>query len=435
MELIREALEEERKGILNIGGESAPRLSREEIKERVAGRVAGFERLLLQRVINATGVVLHTNLGRAPLGKLPWAASEACDGYLNLEFDLVQGARGERGRGILTLLRVALGAPAALIVNNNAAAILLTLSALVRGREVIISRGELVEIGDSFRIPEILALGETRIKEIGTTNRTHLSDYETGIGPDTAAILRVHRSNFKMVGFVASPEVSELSALARRRGILMVVDLGSGALLDTGSLGLQKEPTVREILDAGADVVSLSGDKLLGGPQAGIIAGREELVMQCRRHSLYRALRVGKLTLWVLQQVLLSYLGDNPVAGNPTWQMMALPEARIKRRAGALARQLTRILGEEKVEVATVHGDSAVGGGALPCETIPTWLLTLRPGKSGPSVMELSAGLRSWSPPIVTRSEDGRLVFDLRTVDPRDDRAVLAALVFQFKKG
>ncbi|MFS8665825.1 MAG: L-seryl-tRNA(Sec) selenium transferase, partial [Limnochordales bacterium] len=319
VDAVRAAVAEARQRILA----GAPPPDGPALAQRAAAHVHALRRRLLTPVINATGVVLHTNLGRAPLSRASIAAMEAvAAGYSNLEYEIETGRRGSRhvhGEALLTRLT---GAEAAMVVNNNAAAVLLVLSALAHGREVIISRGEMIEIGGAFRIPEVMAQSGCLLREVGTTNRTHRRDYEQAIGPQTAAILKVHPSNYRVVGFTASVSTRELAALARRHGLLLIEDLGSGVLLPTEGYGLAHEPTVQETVAAGADLVTFSGDKLLGGPQAGIIVGRRDLVERCRRHPLARAVRVDKLTLAALQATLQHYL-DGTVEEIPVYRMLA----------------------------------------------------------------------------------------------------------------
>ena len=365
-------------------------------------RAEALAATLLRPVINATGVLLHTNLGRAPTAPFP-ASSTAR--YASVELDLATGRRGSRDRGAAALLARAAGAQAATVVNNGAAAILLALSALAGGREVVVSRGELVEIGGGFRIPEVLAASGARMVEVGTTNRTRLEDYRSAIGPDTAATLKVHPSNYRIVGFTEETSVTALAAL----GVPVVADLGSG-LLDAGTpwLGgpqpwLAGEPGVRQSLAAGAALVTFSGDKLLGGPQAGIIAGAEDLVARCARHPLARALRPGGTVLAHLQATALAYLRGE-AATLPLWAMASRPVASLRARAEALG-------AGEVVDLAGVFG-----GGSQPGRDIPSAGVAI-PG-------DHTAALRSWDPPIVARVSEGMTVIDLRTVDPGDDEAV-----------
>jgi L-seryl-tRNA(Ser) seleniumtransferase len=352
----------------------------------------------LRRVLNATGVIVHTNLGRAPLAEAALAhVTSAARGYSNLEYDLDAGARGSRQAHVGELLRSLTGAEAALVVNNNAAAVLLALAALAEGREVIVSRGELIEIGDGFRIPEVLARSGARLCEVGTTNRTRASDYEQAIGPATAVLLRVHQSNFRVVGFTELPAVEELSRVARSHELVLVDDLGSGALLDLGD-----EPTARASLAAGADLVCFSGDKLLGGPQAGIVVGRADLVEQLRRHPLQRALRADKLTLAALEGTLRLALETPDEV--PVLRMLREPADSVRSRAERLA----ALVGGEVEETV-----ARAGGGALPLAELPSFACAVEE--------ELGGKLRTGEPPVVGIVRDGRLLLDCRTLT--DDEA------------
>ncbi len=360
----------------------------------------------LRPVLNATGVIVHTNLGRAPLAEEALRRVEAVGrGYSNLEYDLQTGTRGSRQDHLAALLRSLTGAEAALVVNNNAGAVLLALAALAEGREVLVSRGELVEIGGGFRIPDVLARSGARLVEVGTTNRTRIGDYEAAVGPDTAAILRVHPSNFRMVGFIERPPVRDLARLAERRGLALVDDLGSGAV---GPIG--DEPLARESVGEGAHVVTFSGDKLLGGPQAGIVAGRAELVEQLRRHPLQRALRADKLTLAALEGTLTAYRsGDDGAV--PVLRMIREPVHAVRARAERLA-ALTQ--GEVAETVARV------GGGALPLAEIESAACALPE--------ELACPLRTGDPPVVGVLRDGSLLLDCRTLEDSDVDEVAAAV-------
>ncbi len=378
----------------------------------------------LRRAINATGVIIHTNLGRAPLSDDAIAAMrEVAEGYSNLEYDLELGERGSRHEHVVGLLRAVTGAESGLVVNNNASALLLVLACLARGREVIISRGQLVEIGGGFRIPDVMRQSQADLVEVGTTNRTYASDYEAAISERTALLMRVHQSNFRQVGFVHQPSIDDLVEVGRRTGVPVVDDLGSGALLDTSRYGLDHEPMVQESIRAGADLVCFSGDKLLGGPQAGIIVGREDLVSRLRRHPLTRALRPGKLELAALGATLVHYLRGEAETEVPVWRMIAATPAQVEDRAQRLSSRLSDL----PLRFEVVDGHSAVGGGSLPGGTLPTRLLALVwPG--GPRPGELAHRLRRGDPPVVARVEKDRLVLDLRTVLPREDADLERAL-------
>jgi len=382
----------------------------------------------LRRVINATGVIVHTNLGRAPLSDAALRAVQAAaGGYSTLEFDLEAGKRGSRDAHAEDLLRRVTGAEAALVVNNNAAAVLLALSVVAgpsadhpSGRGVVISRGQLIEIGGGFRIPEVMAQGGARLVEVGTTNRTRLADYETAIAADTAAILRAHRSNFAIVGFTAEPTLAELAGLTHQHGLPLLDDLGSGALLDTSAFGLAPEPTVQASLSAGADLVMFSGDKLLGGPQAGILAGRAALIDRLRRHPFARAVRADKLCLAALSATLSHYLKGEALEAVPVWQMISRPLAEIEKKARRWAKKLAAAGLNSRV----IEGRSAVGGGSLPGETLPTMLLAIRVTSADNAL----ARLRACDPPIIARIEDNKIVLDPRTVLPRDEADLLSNL-------
>ena len=363
----------------------------------------------LHPVINATGVIVHTNLGRAPLSADAVAAvQEAAVGYSNLEYDLAAGERGSRTVHAAGQLQRLTGAEAALVVNNNAAAVLLMLTALCRGREVVISRGQLVEIGGGFRVPDVMAQSGAQLVEVGTTNRTHLRDYANAITENTAAILIAHHSNYKIIGFTTEPETAELAALAKERNILLLYDQGSGSLLDTEPYGLDPEPTITAALEAGVDVVAFSGDKLLGGPQAGILCGKAALIERLKKHPLARAVRADKMALAALAATLTHYLTGKAVKEIPVWQMIARPLEQLKLEAETLAARLQ----EMGVRAAVIEGQSTVGGGSLPGTSLPTYLVAVE----GDNLDRLSAALRANNPPIIGRIQDGRLLFDLRTV-------------------
>ncbi len=409
---------EEVRGEVRRGG---PVPDPEALAARLRARLEELFRPHLVGAINATGVVLHTNLGRAPLSARALARLQAvAAGYSNLEFDLEAGRRGHRTVHVRRLLTELTGAEDALVVNNNAAAVTLALRALCAGRRVLVSRGEAVEIGGRFRIPEVLAQSGAHLVEVGTTNRTYADDYRAAADEETAAILRVHRSNFRLEGFVHSPSRSELRRVADEHGLLFLEDLGSGSLLETTSLGLPPEPTVQEALAGGADLVFFSGDKLLGGPQAGLIVGRRDLVEALRRHPLTRALRVDKLTLAALEGTLLSYLEGKALEEIPIWRMLSTPPEALRRRARRWLRWVRKVGGKGEVRPCA----SAVGGGALPGADLPSFaLVLLHPRPEG-----VAWRLRLQSPPVVARLEGEALWFDPRTVLPEQEKAFRAAL-------
>ena len=375
----------------------------------------------LRRVINATGVILHTNLGRAPLA--PAAAERVArlsSGYTNLEYDLERGERGRRDVHAERLLCRLTGADAAIVVNNNAAATLLVLAALAAGREVIISRGELVEIGGGFRVPDVLAQSGAVLREVGTTNRTRLADYSAAIGDRTALILRVHPSNFRIEGFTERPSVADLAALSQRFQIPLAEDLGSGYLGDESTFvpALADEPRISSSIKAGVDVVMFSGDKLLGGPQAGIIAGRHALVTAIRRHPLMRALRVDKLTYAALEATLEEFAAGRAHSTVPVARMLSMTAGEIAPRARALADTLSA----HGLLATVADGVSAIGGGSAPGTSLPTCIVQIRHPSLSASALE--ARLRGSTPPVIARIEHDQLVIDLRTVDPADDVTV-----------
>ena len=384
----------------------------------------------LRSVINAAGVVLHTNLGRAPLGSAALDhLREVAATYSNLEFDIVQGVRGKRDVHVQRLFAQLFGSVvpepvSTVVVNNNAAAVLLGLNTLAEGGEVIVSRGELVEIGGSFRIPEVMAKSGALLREVGTTNRTRIGDYERAINEKTRLLLRVHRSNFQITGFTEQPGLSELVDLGRKRGIPVMEDLGSGALVDLRSLGISGEPGVADSLRAGVDVVTYSGDKLLGGPQAGMLSGHRELIARIRSNPLFRALRVDKLTYAALEATLFAYVRQDHDA-IPALRMLRLSREEIQRRAEAIKKTLQSEKGRLGMEM--VDGHSVIGGGAAPAASLPTRLLAVT--CAGLSADELAARLRACEPPVVARVEDGRLLLDLRTVFPEQDELLARALL------
>jgi L-seryl-tRNA(Ser) seleniumtransferase len=368
----------------------------------------------LQAVINATGVILHTNLGRAPLSvQAMQAAQSVALGYSNLEYDLHKGKRGSRLEHAETLLCRLTLAEAALVVNNNAAAVMLALSALARRRAVVIARSQLVEIGGGFRLPDVMKQSGARLLEVGTTNRVHISDYRNALEQKPALFLHAHRSNFRIVGFTYEPELDEIASVAHSAGIPLIDDLGSGALLDTGRYGLGHEPTIQESLAAGADLVCFSGDKLLGGPQAGIVIGRADLVAKLKKHPLARAFRADKLCLSALMATLLHYIKDEAEQEIPVWRMLAAPLVEVRKRVEAWR----QALGTGEV----IPGESTVGGGSLPGETLPTFLLAV-PARSPDRLAE---HLRQGRPPVIARVQAERMVLDPRSVLPEQDNQLL----------
>ncbi len=419
------------RAVLEEARERAARGSSPELEEtvsslpgRLARRLQEAESPSLVPLINATGVVIHTNLGRAPLS--PEAAArvaELASSYSNLEYDLASGERGNREVHAEVRLREMLGAEGTVVVNNNAAAVLLAVNTLAEGREVLVSRGELVEIGGSFRIPDVVGKGGARLREVGTTNRTRLSDYRAALGPDTGLILKVHPSNFRIVGFTESPPPAELAALARGAGVPFAEDLGSGLLSPLPGLG--GERTVVESLASGVDLVTFSGDKLLGGPQAGLAAGRKAVTDAMRRNPLYRALRVDKMTLAALDVVLADHEAGRNAERLPVQRMLGLDPAVVRARAEALAEGLRPACPRARIDV--VDGASAVGGGAAPTVDIATALLAATHATLGPE--RLAAALRAGSPPVVARVAEDRLVLDLRTVPPESDETLRVCLV------
>jgi len=402
-------------------------LAPDALEQRIAEEVGRILARSLQPVINATGVILHTNLGRAPL---PEAVVEefrrTATQYSNLEYDLAAGSRGKRDVHTAHLLERLTGAEAAIVVNNCAAAVLLVLAALAKTGEVLVSRGELIEIGDGFRIPEIMAESGALLREVGATNRTHISDYEKAITGNTKLLLRVHPSNFKMVGFTEKPALGELVALSRRTGIPLVEDLGSGCLVDLSAHGVS-EPTVRESIDAGVDIVMFSGDKLLGGPQAGIIAGKKELIARVRRHPLFRALRVDKLTIAALETTLGAYLR---AAWDelPALRMMRLTAEELQRRSEEFLAALRSQLPRDEVECEIVDGHSLAGGGSTPSQTLPTKLLRFASVRHSASQLEQRLRRAPAGISVIARVEDDRLVIDLRTVFPEQEPLLLKTL-------
>jgi L-seryl-tRNA(Ser) seleniumtransferase len=411
---------------------SAFRLALEGLNAAVQVQLRNALSYSLRPVINATGVILHTNLGRAPIAANALEhVRETSAWYSNLEFDVDAGARGKRDVHVDRLFRKLLSqasdsraeatAVSTIVVNNNAAAVLLALNTLAEGGEVIVSRGELVEIGGSFRIPDVMSKSAATLREVGTTNRTRIADYEKAITDRTRLLLRVHRSNFEITGFTEQPSIEELVKLSRERGLPVMEDLGSGALVDLEQFGFRGEPSVLDSLRAGVDVVTYSGDKLLGGPQAGLLSGRTDLLARMRGNSLFRALRVDKLTYAALESTLLAYV-KREYGAIPALRMMSLSRQEIDRRAASVANEV----GLSQLTIEVIDGESVIGGGAAPSSVLPTRLLAITCARL--SADELCARLRKSDPPVIARVEEGRVLLDLRTVFPEQDRLIADAL-------
>lgn len=401
---------------------------------KLGPRLIAFVRLRsrphFRRVLNATGVVIHTNLGRSLLAEsASRAVQDACRNYSNLEFSLETGKRGSRYSHVEDLLCRLTGAEAGLVVNNNAAAVLLVLDTLAKGREVIVSRGQLVEIGGSFRIPEVMAKSGAILREVGATNRTHPHDYENAVGEDTAALLKVHTSNYRIIGFHKEVPLEELVQLGENHGLPVIEDMGSGNLFDFNAAGhsFMHEPTVQQVIKAGASVVSFSGDKLLGGPQAGIILGRREYIDKIKVNPLNRALRIDKMTLAALESTLRLYLDMDRVKEEiPTLNMICAGKADLKRKARRLQRLVQKKIGGQKVNTAIMQGSSRVGGGAFPEQDLPTYMLGLRPKDMG--ISELKDGLMRCDPPLVGRVEEDWFCLDVRTLQDEEFSLVVQSL-------
>ncbi len=431
---VRETLAQLRSRILEASDAASVEVSAESVAREALFALKQTFTPNIRKVINATGVILHTNLGRAPLAKeIVENSLPVATGYSNLEFDLETGRRGSREAPIESLLQKLIGAEAAGVVNNNAAAVLLCLSALAKGKEVVVSRGELVEIGGGFRIPEVMRESGAILREVGTTNKTRLNDYANAVGENTALLLKVHTSNFRLVGFTEEVSIPDLVRLGAERGLPVMVDLGSGCLIDLRKRGLSQEPTPADTLAQGADLVAFSGDKLLGGPQAGIFAGKRELVERARRHPLMRALRLDKLTLAVLEGTLLAYLDTESLPAKiPAVGFLWATQEEVRGRAERLLSQLSTKT-KERLRPVVIDGDSRAGGGTLPTENIPTALVALRPDNpAGLSPDQMEARLREMDPPVIGRIQEDTLLLDLRTVFPEEEvflRSALEALV------
>ena len=422
--LVREKLDDVRKEILD----GAERPDDAAIVQRVVSAASSTFTSWPNRVINATGVIIHTNLGRAPLSDAAAeAAKQAAVGYTDLEISLASGKRGSRYAHISELLSRVTGAEAGVVVNNNAAAVMLVLAALGSGKEVVVSRGEAVEIGGGFRIPDVLLQSGCKLVEVGTTNRTYAKDFENAVTPETAAFLKVHASNFKVMGFTSEPGIDEISEVGNRHGIPLLHDLGSGALLDTAEYGLAPEPMVQKSIADGTSLAMFSGDKLLGGPQCGIIVGSKDLVGKISGHPLMRALRVEKSTLASLSETLLSFLRGTVTDEIPVWQMISASLDSIQARAADWQASLLKSNIDSEIEEAR----SAIGGGSLPGESLPSVTLTIKPIKSPDSFL---AAMRKSQPPVVGRIENDLIKFDPRTVLPGEDDALLASIRSAFEE-
>ncbi len=396
------------------------------VAERAAARLRRDLRPRLRPVINATGIVLHTNLGRAPLAEeAARAAYEAGRGYLDLELDLDSGVRSSRQDAIREWVCRLTGAESATAVNNNAAATVIVLRALCRGKEVVISRGQLIEIGGSFRIPEIMAVSGAVLREVGTTNITRLSDYEKALGPGTGALLQVHPSNYRVEGFTQSVPLADLAALGHKHGLAVIDDIGSGALMDFSRFGFRDEPVARRSIEAGADVVLFSGDKLLGGPQAGIIAGKKELIRQIESDPLMRAFRLDKMTLAALEATLRLYLNEEKALREvPVLALLGAPLEELRRRAKALAERMAALAGVEKA--AAAEDVAYAGGGSLPAQTMRTWVVEVT--ARGVGEEQLAHRLRTGQPAVLPRLREGKLVLDVRTVFARQEADLVEAV-------
>jgi len=417
LKAIREIIEEKRQAILR---DELKEISPESLLPDIQNRIERLSSFSLKPVINATGVVIHTNLGRSVLSEeiLENVKKVAC-GYSNLEYNLEKGERGKRYSHIQRLLNEITGAESSLIVNNNAAAVFVCLSALAKGKEVIVSRGELVEIGGSFRVPDVMASSGAILKEVGTTNKTHLHDYERAINENTALLLKVHQSNFRTIGFTKQIEIDELVTLGRKHNIPVMFDLGSGCLIDLKPYGVHIEPTVQDIVKSGCDIVTFSGDKLLGGPQGGVIVGKTELIESIAKNPLMRAMRIDKLTLSAFEAVLMNYLDEEKAKKEiPTLKMLLQDVNEIKDRAKRIAMRLRREVKEDIAKIDVMADTSQSGGGALPEIEFKTYVVAIKPKKL--SVNKLEERLRHGNPPIIARIKEDALIIDARTVRNRE---------------
>lgn len=441
LDAVHQALDKIRKKLGEIQSEEEAERELDHLPDQIEDILKEWSRYDLRRVINGTGIILHTGLGRAPLGEKAAAhASQIASGYSNLEYDLESGKRGDRSAHFEKVICRITGFEAAMAVNNNAAAVFLTLAALAGGGEVIVSRGELVEIGGKFRVPEMMEVSRARLKEVGTTNRTHLSDYGNAVGTDTKAFLKVHTSNYRIVGFTSAVSLEELCGLREKYGVPVIEDLGSGVFVDLKEYGLQYEPTVQEAAEGGADVVTFSGDKLLGGPQAGIIAGKKEYIDRIRRHPLARVLRIDKFTAAALESVLSAYLDpDTAVAEIPVLHMLTCPLRYVRQDAETLAGMIRAVLREEKrtaenhltdggkaeekgcetlVCISTGECRAAAGGGAMPGAEVQSYAVYFEPVQI--TAAELDRRMRNLEIPVIGRIQEGKYFLDMRSVDEQD---------------
>jgi L-seryl-tRNA(Ser) seleniumtransferase len=426
LDAIREELDETRKRILESPG-SPSAIDPSDLARSIAQRADRLAAFTLRPVVNATGIVIHTNLGRSLLPEEALARLQTvCRGYSNLEYDLQSGERGSRHVHPEAILRELTGAQAALVVNNNAGAVFLILNSLARGREVVVSRGQLVEIGGSFRIPDVMISSGAILREVGTTNRTHLKDYVSAITDQTALLMKVHTSNYRIVGFTKDVPLNELATMGRERGLPVVEDLGSGCFINLTPFGLHGEITVQETLRAGADLVSFSGDKLLGGPQAGIIVGRKDLIERCRENPVTRALRVDKMTLAALDATLRLYRDERQALEKiPTLTMITLSPEELNSRAEQLASAIQRADRKAVLRVEVRKSFSQVGGGSLPAQDLPTFVVAIQSGDFSPNQIE--EFLRRNDPPIIGRIESDHFIMDLRTLMPQQIEIIALA--------
>jgi L-seryl-tRNA(Ser) seleniumtransferase len=425
--LARELTQELREKILGDKLPGSNDLSKEELLQALALKIKGLAEYKLDLVINATGVVLHTNLGRAVLSESgAEAVARVAANYSNLELDLTSGERGSRYGHVEEYLCKLTGAEAALVVNNNAGAVLLALAALARGKEAIVSRGELVEIGGSFRIPEVMAQSGVTLVEVGTTNKTYPTDYAQAISENTGLLLKVHTSNYRIVGFTRETTREELVQLGKKHRLPVMEDLGSGCLVDLKQWGINGEPTVQQCIAAGVDLVAFSGDKLLGGPQAGIIAGSKEIIGRLKKHPLTRALRIDKFTVAALEATLKEYINNNAVENIPTLSMLAASLPELRARAGRVAARLEQGLGKN-AQIAVEEGSAMVGGGALPTVELPGAVIGIKPAAI--SCHQAAKELRLGKNKVIVRVHDDRLLVELRTVFPRQEENLIEKLV------